>query len=1196
MPRRTLLYNKPRSRESGVHAKGTSIGDSTHPDRGRSRSGPHAPAVSVGAFGKHPGWDDHIDDPGIDTQRLIDLKQALYLQGIAGNIDSGAWDRLEPGKRLERFDHLLVVASSAGVAVARLWASRDGKGRAKYPLVACADWRGVSARDAISRSAPELDALKARAESATTADELRAAIDATRQRLRAALESGSDTHNPSQSPLAAIVSGGVLGAEGLLRVMYHIRKEVDRSGSAGGTRLDARAPDSFALRVPARDPDDLCLWIEALATLLPAGAAVTGVLALGQGWLDLIIGPISTPTLFCLKATLQALPLTSDIPYTIDEAFAAEAKAAIAGTATKVPVSTRPAAKVSRSRVPIIAGAAGAVLVAVVGGYFALSGGEKSGAPQPAAIPPIASSPPKPTPPTVEGPTPRDSKPVESASKPPAEEPPRAIASTPPKPRPAPPDPATRAPEPTARSPEPTTEPARVAPSTVPPSTVRAEAPPRTEEPSQAAVEAATLAEARAKIEGITLPSSWESVRQGWLALQRAAIADLKPATATEQVRQADRVARVLGALGDRLPIAAANVTEEWERALWARFGTSREAAITRAASEALAAGPASAADVIERQRERVERALSEERNGIATAIAEVRVAGRQLDLGYAPDDAAPTSLSARSALERNARVLNGVAVPLAARVESLDRIAAMDDPTALLAAAGAQLDTSLAAVRRLTELDFWPASARELDEAAAMRQRAVAAASTVDVESRRTAIEAMLAERAAEWWAGAFARAATGEEIDAIVSRAPAFGIDGSTLRDPRLSLNWSIGQLRRASSDDEVRARAATVIERSRSAGASALATELDAALNPGAPGTDPARLGPGALPGFAGVMGEGGSVRFSREDPPVTLEFRPVEVVGAGSARAIAYLSTTEVSVGVFSAASTLADASGSAMRALLPPIPSEIADPREGPRAWRWAAPTGPGMAPALSWLKPSRVVTRAQEYPPGLSPDTPTAEHPMQHVSPTAAALAARALGCRLPTAAEWRAARAASGAVSASACNLRDATWKRQQEHVESLRRANPNLPTLESLSFADALGPKTAGTLPESDGVLWLAGVAVGPGPFHHIVGNVAEYVVEPGPSAWPEAASSPAALAAFLRSSAIGVAGLSALSPCEPAMLGDPPIVVYPARDISAQVGYADVGFRLAFSADGAAPAESLAARLARVVTVERYVLPTR
>ncbi|MBL9032308.1 MAG: hypothetical protein JNM80_11475 [Phycisphaerae bacterium] len=1195
MPRQTLLYNKPRSRESGVHAKGTSIGDSTHPDRGRSRSGPHASAVSVGAFGKHPGWDDHIDDPGIDTQRLIDLKQALYLQGIAGNIDSGAWDRLEPGKRLERFDHLLVVASSAGVAVARLWASRDGKGRAKYPLVACADWRGVSARHAIARSAPELDTLKARAESATTADELRAAIDATRQRLRAALESGSDTHNSSQSPLAAIVSRGVLGAEGLLRVMYHIRKEVDRSGSAGGTRLDARAPESFALRVPARDPDDLCLWIEALATLLPAGAAVTGVLALGQGWLDLIIGPISTATLFCLKATLQALPLTSDIPYTIDEAFAAEAKAAIAGTGPKVPVSTRPAAKASRSRLPIIAGAAGVALVAIVGGYFAISGGG-SGTPQPAATPPVASRPPAPTPPAGERPTPKDSKPVESASKPPAEEPPRAIASTPPKPQPTPPEPATRAPEPTAKPHEPTTEPARVTTPVVPPATGSAEAPPRTEEPRQAAAEAATMAEARAQIEGITLASSSESVRQGWLALRRAAIADLKPATATEQVRQADRVARALGALGDRLPSAAADATEEWERALWARFGTSREAAITRAASEALAAGPASAADVIEKQGERVERALTQERDAIATAIAEVRTADRQLELGYAPDDAAATALSARSALERNARVLDGVTIPLAARVKSLDRIAAMDDPAALLAAAGTQLDTSLAAVRRLAELDAWPASARDLEAAFALRQRAIAAASTVDVEARRTAVEAMLAERGAEWWAGAFARAATGEEIDAIVSYAAGFGVDGSALRDPRLSLNWSIGQLRRASSDDEVRSRAATVIERSRSAGASALAMDLDAALNPGASGTDPAKLGPGALPGFTGVMGAGGGVRFSRADPPLTLEFRPVEVVGAGGARAIAYLSTTEASVGVFSAASVLADASGSAMRALLPPIPSEIGDPREGPRSWRWAATAGPALAPALSWLKPSRVVTRAQEYPAGLSPDAPTTEHPMQHVAPTAAALAARSLGCRLPTAAEWRAARAACGAVSASTCNLRDATWKRQQEHVESLRRVNPNLPTLESLSFADALGPKTAGTLPESDGVLWFAGVAVGPGPFHHIVGNVAEYVVDPGPSAWPEAASSPSALAAFLRSATIGIAGLSALSPCEPAMLADPPIVVYPARDISAQVGYADVGFRLAFSAEGAAPADSLAARLARVVTLERYVLPTR
>src|SRR5437762_12928007 len=61
--------------------------------------------VILAAFGKHPGWDDHIPGIGVDTETLARVKQALYVSGIGGQIDSGAWERLEPEKRLEGLDH-----------------------------------------------------------------------------------------------------------------------------------------------------------------------------------------------------------------------------------------------------------------------------------------------------------------------------------------------------------------------------------------------------------------------------------------------------------------------------------------------------------------------------------------------------------------------------------------------------------------------------------------------------------------------------------------------------------------------------------------------------------------------------------------------------------------------------------------------------------------------------------------------------------------------------------------------------------------------------------------------------------------------------------------------------------------------------------------------------------------------------------
>src|SRR5688572_20736555 len=63
------------------------------------------PSLYLAAFGKHPGWDDHIDDLGLETDLLIRVKQLLYIEGIASNLDKGSWDELAPPDRLEKFNH-----------------------------------------------------------------------------------------------------------------------------------------------------------------------------------------------------------------------------------------------------------------------------------------------------------------------------------------------------------------------------------------------------------------------------------------------------------------------------------------------------------------------------------------------------------------------------------------------------------------------------------------------------------------------------------------------------------------------------------------------------------------------------------------------------------------------------------------------------------------------------------------------------------------------------------------------------------------------------------------------------------------------------------------------------------------------------------------------------------------------------------
>ena len=56
--------------------------------------------IFLGAFGKHPGWDDHVEDLGLETGSLVTANTLFYVQCIGGESDAGAWEKLEDSPRL----------------------------------------------------------------------------------------------------------------------------------------------------------------------------------------------------------------------------------------------------------------------------------------------------------------------------------------------------------------------------------------------------------------------------------------------------------------------------------------------------------------------------------------------------------------------------------------------------------------------------------------------------------------------------------------------------------------------------------------------------------------------------------------------------------------------------------------------------------------------------------------------------------------------------------------------------------------------------------------------------------------------------------------------------------------------------------------------------------------------------------------
>ena len=107
------------------------------------RLSPGGRYVGLAAFGKHPGWDDHVEALGLETESLNIAKTVLYVNGIGGQIDSGAWEKLDAAQPLPDFNHVFVWQRSGQILVGRLWSSSDGKGRKRYPMVICLHFVGV---------------------------------------------------------------------------------------------------------------------------------------------------------------------------------------------------------------------------------------------------------------------------------------------------------------------------------------------------------------------------------------------------------------------------------------------------------------------------------------------------------------------------------------------------------------------------------------------------------------------------------------------------------------------------------------------------------------------------------------------------------------------------------------------------------------------------------------------------------------------------------------------------------------------------------------------------------------------------------------------------------------------------------------------------------------------------------------------
>lgn len=259
--------------------------------------------IHVAGFGKHPAWDDHIDDIGLDTETLVLTKKLIYSQGIATQLASGAWDQIEKSGNAIEFNHRFCWSRKSQTIAGAIWASSDGKGRTRFPMIICAQ-ADVESWRTIDQLLGPIDQIGMHSKSANSPTEFRELITRLEVDLSGLLRSpyGVDPASEmTELEQISILPELVTLAAGLkTKVHRGPRESVRPTGS------------SFRLASSLSGPGkNLSFWSAYLAALeLPSGPPCLAIAANGKPWVDLIVGEPVDNDFFCLRANQTALPAT----------------------------------------------------------------------------------------------------------------------------------------------------------------------------------------------------------------------------------------------------------------------------------------------------------------------------------------------------------------------------------------------------------------------------------------------------------------------------------------------------------------------------------------------------------------------------------------------------------------------------------------------------------------------------------------------------------------------------------------------------------------------------------------------------------------------------------------------------------------------------------------------------------------------
>ena len=282
------------------------------------------PQVWLGAFGKHPGWDDHIDDIGLETDSLLLAKQMIYVEGIGAQISSGEWEKLDSAQRLAEFKHVFLWKRGDAFLIGRISSSRDGKNRTQYPLIACAHCINIPLDWALTHILRLLEAVERECKSVQLANEVRAVLNAALNQLRRSVVQIDGRSSEDVDPRVLVERLGLYANhEPLYRILYLVRTQLTHHRIGASLRSEQQ-PGERQLRLPAAVglvAETLSFWSRFLDFQVGTNIPVLQTLPLQESWLDATCGEPLSRDFYSLRARPEVLTIASDVPCQIPNQF-----------------------------------------------------------------------------------------------------------------------------------------------------------------------------------------------------------------------------------------------------------------------------------------------------------------------------------------------------------------------------------------------------------------------------------------------------------------------------------------------------------------------------------------------------------------------------------------------------------------------------------------------------------------------------------------------------------------------------------------------------------------------------------------------------------------------------------------------------------------------------------------------------------